>query len=98
MRGARKLFDEIVDFPLPVVAAVNGLAIGLGCTIAVLSDLVLMADNAHLAESHVAIALPNAQAAPHAEVGMTWLGGLSRQRPGARDAAPVDHELAAGEI
>jgi enoyl-CoA hydratase len=57
IRGARRLFDEIIDFPLPIVAAVNGPAIGLGCTLAVLADLVLMADTAHLAESHVAIGL-----------------------------------------
>jgi enoyl-CoA hydratase len=57
IRGARKLADTMIDFPLPVVAAVNGLAIGLGCTLAVLCDMVLMSDQAYMAESHVGIGL-----------------------------------------
>ncbi len=57
IRGARALFDAMIDFPLPVVAAVNGPAVGLGCTLAVTCDLVLMADDAYLAETHVAIGL-----------------------------------------
>ena len=57
LRGARKLVDEILDFPLPVVAAVNGPAIGLGCTLAVLCDLVVISEEAYTAESHVAIGL-----------------------------------------
>src|SRR5260370_35232402 len=32
--GARQLLTEMVDFPLPVVAAVNGPAGGLGCNLA----------------------------------------------------------------
>jgi enoyl-CoA hydratase len=57
IRGARRLTDTMIDFPLPVVAAVNGFAIGLGCTLAVLCDMVVMADDAYLAETHVGIGL-----------------------------------------
>jgi enoyl-CoA hydratase len=55
--GARRLLTEIVDFPLPVVAAVNGPAVGLGCTLAVSSDIVLIAESAFLADPHVGIGL-----------------------------------------
>src|SRR5690606_9846419 len=54
--GAR-IVEELLRFPLPVVAAVNGPAVGLGCSIAVLCDVVLMAEDAHLADPHVAVGL-----------------------------------------
>lgn len=54
---ARQLVEEMVRFPLPVVAAVNGPAVGLGCSVALLSDIVFMADTATLADPHVAIGL-----------------------------------------
>ena len=54
---ARRLADAMVGFHLPVVAAVNGLAIGLGCSLAILSDIVLMSDQAYLADTHVPVGL-----------------------------------------
>lgn len=57
MREARDVVREMIDFPLPVVAAVNGPAVGLGCSVAVLCDLVVMDENAFLADPHVAIGL-----------------------------------------
>lgn len=47
----------MIRFPLPVVAAVNGPAVGLGCSLAVLSDIVLISSDAHLADPHVSIGL-----------------------------------------
>ena len=38
----------------PIVAAVNGPAVGLGCSLVALSDIVYMAESAHLADPHVA--------------------------------------------
>jgi len=52
--GAR-IVREMVAFPLPVIAAVNGAAIGLGCSLAVLCDIVLLSDRARLADPHVAV-------------------------------------------
>jgi enoyl-CoA hydratase len=53
MRDARRIVREMVDFPLPIVAAVNGPAVGFGCSIAVLCDLVLMSDRSFFADTHV---------------------------------------------
>jgi enoyl-CoA hydratase len=54
---ARTVFFNFLDCPLPVVAAVNGPAVGLGCTLAVLSDLVYLAESAFLADPHVTVGL-----------------------------------------
>ncbi len=57
LREGAQIIEEMLRFPLPVIAAVNGPAVGLGCSIAVLCDIVLMADTAHLADPHVAVGL-----------------------------------------
>lgn len=57
MRDARRIVRDMIDFPLPIVAAVNGPALGFGCSIAVLCDIVLMSDRAYLADTHVASGL-----------------------------------------
>lgn len=40
-----------------MVAAVNGPAVGLGCSLAMLSDLVLVSETAHFADPHVQVGL-----------------------------------------
>ncbi|MCW2784694.1 MAG: putative Enoyl-CoA hydratase [Marmoricola sp.] len=55
--GAGKLLQAMLEFPLPVVAAVNGAAVGLGCSLAAASDIVLIAETAFVADPHVGIGL-----------------------------------------
>jgi enoyl-CoA hydratase/carnithine racemase len=57
LRQGRQLFDELINFHLPVIAAVNGPAVGLGCTIVTACDVVLISDKAFLADPHVQVAL-----------------------------------------
>jgi enoyl-CoA hydratase len=52
---------------IPIVAAVNGPAVGLGCSIVALSDIVYMAESAHLADPHVALGLVAGDGGP-----ITW--------------------------
>jgi enoyl-CoA hydratase/carnithine racemase len=52
---------------LPIVAAVNGPAVGLGCSLVALSDIVYMAESAHLADPHVLVGLVAADGAA-----LTW--------------------------
>ncbi|MGI8329470.1 enoyl-CoA hydratase/isomerase family protein [Actinomadura scrupuli] len=52
---------------VPVVAAVNGPAVGLGCSLVALSDLVYMAETAYLADPHVQVGLVAADGGP-----LTW--------------------------
>ncbi|MGD9796797.1 MAG: enoyl-CoA hydratase/isomerase family protein, partial [Acidimicrobiia bacterium] len=46
MREARVLADEMLRCHLPIVAALNGPAVGLGCSLAIMSDIVLIAEDA----------------------------------------------------
>ncbi|HEY6534059.1 MAG TPA: enoyl-CoA hydratase/isomerase family protein [Acidimicrobiales bacterium] len=53
----RRLVTSLVSLRIPLIAAVNGPAVGLGCSIVALSDVVFMAESAHLADPHVAVGL-----------------------------------------
>jgi enoyl-CoA hydratase len=57
LRTAERLVRSMISCDLPVVAAVNGPAVGLGCTIAVLADIVLLAEGTYLADTHVNVGL-----------------------------------------
>jgi enoyl-CoA hydratase len=57
LREEQEIMEEMVRFPLPIVAAVNGGAVGLGCSLAVLCDVVLIADDAFMADPHVSVGL-----------------------------------------
>ncbi len=63
----RELVMNMVRCRVPVVAAVNGPAVGLGCSVVALSDLVYMAQSAYLADPHVAVGLVAADGGP-----ITW--------------------------
>lgn len=55
IRTAEQLVRVAVSCEVPVVAAVNGPAVGLGATLALLCDLVVISDTAHIADPHVSI-------------------------------------------
>lgn len=57
IREGAQIIEEMLRFPLPVIAAVNGAAVGLGCSLAVLCDIVLISETAHLADPHVTVGL-----------------------------------------
>jgi len=63
----RDIVRGMVGCRVPVVAAVNGPAVGLGCSLVALSDVVFMAESAHLADPHVLIGLVAADGGP-----VTW--------------------------
>jgi enoyl-CoA hydratase/carnithine racemase len=63
----RQIVTGMVACRVPVIAAVNGPAVGLGCSLVALSDIVYMAESAHLADPHVLIGLVAADGGP-----VTW--------------------------
>ncbi|HEY8156710.1 MAG TPA: enoyl-CoA hydratase-related protein [Myxococcota bacterium] len=60
----RELVLGMIRCRIPVVAAVNGPAVGLGCSVVALSDVVYMAESAYLADPHVAVGLVAADGGP----------------------------------
>jgi enoyl-CoA hydratase len=63
----RQIVTGMVRCRVPIVAAVNGPAVGLGCSLVALSDISYMAESAHLADPHVLIGLVAADGGP-----VTW--------------------------
>lgn len=76
MDEGRAIVQGMVRCGLPVVAAVNGPAVGLGASLAVLCDLVLMAEDSFVADPHLRMGLVPGDG------GMTWpaLVGLMRAK------------------
>ncbi|MCY1374245.1 Carnitinyl-CoA dehydratase [compost metagenome] len=56
-RSAGNLIERFLDVPQPIIAAVQGYAMGLGATLALLCDVVLIAEDAQIADTHVPIGL-----------------------------------------
>jgi enoyl-CoA hydratase len=50
---AREITSQFLDIPAPVVCAVQGPATGLGASIALLSDFLIMAEGSRLIDPHV---------------------------------------------
>lgn len=55
--NARCTIHGFIDVPIPIIAAVNGPAVGWGATLATLCDIVLMSEKSFLAEPHINIGL-----------------------------------------
>jgi enoyl-CoA hydratase/carnithine racemase len=55
--NARRTIHSIIDLPIPIIAAVNGPAVGWGATLATLCDIVLMSEKSFIAEPHINIGL-----------------------------------------
>ncbi len=53
MREARQIVDHLLECTKPVISAVNGYAMGLGATVALLADVVYAARSAVFADTHV---------------------------------------------
>src|SRR4051794_25131714 len=63
----RELVVNMIQCRIPVIAAVNGPAVGLGCSVIALSDVVYMAESAYLSDPHVTVGLVAADGGP-----ITW--------------------------
>jgi enoyl-CoA hydratase len=57
LHGAKRLISNMLDVDQPIVVAIQGYAMGLGATIALCGDVVLAAEDAILADTHVGIGL-----------------------------------------
>lgn len=56
-RDAKQLIWDLLDVEIPIVAAVNGHAMGLGASIALLCDVIFVADTATIGDPHVRVGI-----------------------------------------
>jgi enoyl-CoA hydratase len=54
---ARRIVDNLLSLDKPVVTAINGHAIGLAATVALLTDITVMSTSAKIADTHVKVGL-----------------------------------------
>src|SRR5579884_4009321 len=85
------LFRRLRDFPMPIVTAMNGPAVGIGLSLALMGDLILAAKSAYFLLSFARIGLVP-------DGGLTWLLpraiGVARARELALLAEPLPAEKA----
>jgi len=67
MTEAAEIVRAMTSVRVPIIAAVNGPAVGLGCSLAAMSDLVIVEEQAYFADPHVALGLVAADGG-----GLTW--------------------------
>ena len=77
MAEAGAIVRGMTSARVPIIAAVNGPAVGLGCSLASMCDLVVMEEQAYFADPHVALGLVAADGGA-----LTWplLTGLLRAK------------------
>jgi enoyl-CoA hydratase len=56
-RESKRMIEDLVDLPQPVIARVNGDAAGLGATLALHCDIVVAAESARIGDPHVNVGL-----------------------------------------
>jgi enoyl-CoA hydratase len=67
LSDGRQIVTGMVRCRVPIIAAVNGPAVGLGCSLVALSDISYIEESAHLADPHVLVGLVAADGGP-----VTW--------------------------
>lgn len=67
LTDAHQIVTGMIRCRVPVIAAVNGPAVGLGCSLVALCDISYMAESAHLADPHALLGLVAADGGP-----VTW--------------------------
>jgi enoyl-CoA hydratase len=56
-REARQMVDDFLDCEKPIITAMNGPAMGLGLTIALLGDVIIAGRSAKMGDTHVNVAM-----------------------------------------
>jgi len=54
---ARRIVENMLDVEQPIIGAINGDAVGLGATIALLTDITVVSEKARFADTHVRVGI-----------------------------------------
>lgn len=102
----KRIVYSLLDLEKPIIAKVNGAAIGLGATIALFCDLIYMADHAIISDPHVlagvvagdggAVIWP--QLIGYARAKEYLMTGDSIKAPDAARMGLINHAVPAGEL
>ncbi|MGD9998319.1 MAG: enoyl-CoA hydratase-related protein [Ilumatobacteraceae bacterium] len=84
--------NRLVAFPKPIIAAVNGVAVGAGLRLAVMADISIVADDARLIDGHLQLGVT---AGDHAALMWPMLCGLAKAKYLLMTTAPLDGAEAA---
>jgi enoyl-CoA hydratase len=76
-RDARSIIVDLLEVPQPIISAINGPAIGLGATLALLCDIVYVSRTAVIADPHVNVGVV---AGDGGAVIWPWLIGMARTK------------------
>ncbi|WP_280295715.1 enoyl-CoA hydratase/isomerase family protein [Nocardia abscessus] len=57
LRDGHRIFDGMLNCRLPIVTAIQGGAVGLGASLGILSDIVVMSEDAFYRDTHVALGM-----------------------------------------
>ena len=57
VRYGKKLIHNMIEVEQPIIAAVNGHAVGLGATLALFCDIIIASENAKIGDPHVSVGL-----------------------------------------
>ncbi len=57
LRGAKYIVQRFVNCEVPLIAAINGHAVGLGATIGLLCDVTFIAEDAKIGDNHVRVGI-----------------------------------------
>lgn len=88
---ARRLIVDMLEVPQPIIAAINGPAIGLGATLALFCDIIYMAESAVIADTHV---LAGIAAGDGGAAIWPWIVGMPRAKEFLMTGKKINAELA----
>jgi enoyl-CoA hydratase len=57
LRNAKRLIHNMLEIEQPIIAAVNGDAVGLGATLALFCDVIIASEKARIGDPHVKVGL-----------------------------------------
>jgi enoyl-CoA hydratase len=104
--AAKRLVFGLLDYPKPIIAKLNGHAIGLGATVALFCDVIFAADHAKIGDPHVLMGL---SAGDGGAIAWPNLIGYARAReylmtgdlipaPKAEQMGLINYSVPAGEL